>query len=761
MQYNQLEEELSISEISNDRLSNIDNDDSSDLSDLSDLSDVDNTNIINTNIPTRSNQQSIQVVIYNTIHTIYMATYEKHSDLFNNNVLNATDLHTYNKFIVELPNALDLVIIGAKQYSNYELSYKLIVLVEKYTSSHVYDWHNIVSQTDYNLEIFRKRSLPYFTLESKDWVKSNIDAKKSTDYPNIFDTESELHVTRNNNFLSWQILPIDMYNIDKQINLIKCLYSLNLKRHALLLFTQMLQSPITCHICKEQSIWLLFTDDLKNTTIANILAYSLSYAMYIFRQEETIMFTKVNDNYRVLFTLEQALGLPVFNLHIEQSPYILTLTDNTRLSSSMIFHLTGHRRLCTETEFKRRFRLATGGAFNNIDLESIGAAITGSILVPCVHISPLEKLFSNCQWDRSRSFPVSYEYMVDDFEPSDVQFLNYLEYYYPSYCSLTDEDYCKTMNIVAESDDELVYDEDRLVEPIELHTEPLVEPSAKLHAEPPIEPIKLHTEPIKPSAEPITEPAENKSSNATEYNQLADIDISITTKCIETFKERVYILYNKIVENCKHRGPIYITCIKTIASIKYKIYGPGVPRPMDVFRISYTPAQMVNKFHLHVVKMYYNNTLTLFRSCISCLLSGVSESYKWFTCKKIPADVLLKYAQRGFTTVLNQVERETIANYIMTNDRYSLMIKYLQINPNDIYCCVNNKHAFFKPSLYSAGIRLTLRNFALYDEPYNRLVIGYNQQLKSYGMLEFKDINKIYKPNQMIVLSALNHINYY
>ena len=724
MQYNQFEEELSISSIS-------DQSDSSDQSDQNDNNIELEIEVAPSPVPIHHNIQHnllTPVKIFDTCYYINTNVYNKHINLFTNNVLIPIDIAIYNKFIIDTSITIDLLIIGTRNYANYTISYELIVCIEKYTYAHAYDWHSIVNQTDYNLDLFRRRQLPYFNLESKDWVKANIDAGNAADYPDIFTDSDEQYMVRNNNFLSWQLLPTSMYDIDMPISLIKCLYQIGLKRHSLMLFTQLLQSPLTCHICYSD-IFVLFANDLTNAVIADILAYSLSYAMYILRQEETIMFSKVCDNYRVLLTHEQALMLPVFSMHIEQSPYIITLTDDTRLSSTMIFHLMGKRRLCTSDEFKNRFRLATGGAFNNIDLSSIGAAITGSILVPCVHISPLEEQFNNCQWDRSRSFPIRHDYMIDDFTNSDIPFLNYLEYYYPSYCSLTDEDYCKTMNVkpVAD-DDDLIYDED-LVEPTE--------------------------------TEATTEPTENKSSKGIEYNQLADIDISITTNSIETFKERVYILYNKILENCQHRGHVYITCIKTISSIKYKIYGPGVPRPMDVFRISYSPAKMVKKFHLHVVKMYYVNTLTLFRSCVSCLLSGISESYKWFACKKIPADVLLKYAQRGFTTVLNQVERESIANYIVTNDRYSLMLQYLQIKPNEIYCCVNNKHAFFKPCLYSAGIRLTLRMFTLCDEPYNRLVISYNQSLKPYGVLQFADVKKIYPPNQMIVLSALNHINYY
>jgi len=727
MQYNRSKH------IMQDEIVEMDNFDSSDELDSSVTNDTDSSDEIDQELDQELDQKiqsNRAIIIDKTIYYIDITIYEKYRDSFDKNMmLKSIELHKYNKFISELPNALDLISVGYKLYDNYEINHKLLIIIDKYINSHKYDWYHLTRKTDYNLDLFRRRTLPYFNLECKDWVKANIDAHNvANDYPNIFDNDSNESINhiKNNNYLSWQILSIKQYSLKKQILLITTLYNIGVKRQALLLFLQMLQSPLTCHICKVSEIWKLFANDLSNAVINDITAYSLSYAMYILRQEETVMFSKVNDKYRVLFTLEEASSLPTFNtMHIEQSPYIIPLTDETRLSSSMIFHLIGKRRLCTSDEFKRRFILATGGAFEGIDLADINAAITGSILVPCVHISPLEELFTNCDWDRSRSFHMDYPYMVNNpTTDDDIKFLNYLEYYYPSYCSLTNEDYCKTMQSTVELinlDDGPDYEEDK-------------DNSPNIN---------------------------DKSSTVIEYNQLADIDISITTKSIERFKELVMFLYEKIQDNCKHRGLVHIAEVKTISSIKYKIYGPGIPRPMDIFRISYTPAQMVKKFHLHVVKMYYNNNITLFRSCISCLLSGISESYKWFACKKVPADVILKYAQRGFTTVLNQVEREAIANYILTNERYSLMLSYLQIKPMDIYCCVTNKHAFFKPSLYSAGVRLTLRNFTLYNEPYTRLLIEYSKVVKPYGTLQFKDTKKIYPPNNLLMISALNHINYY
>ena len=57
-------------------------------------------------------------------------------------------------------------------------------------------------------------------------------------------------------------------------------------------------------------------------------------------------------------------------------------------------------------------------------------------------------------------------------------------------------------------------------------------------------------------------------------NQLADIDISITTRDHDTFKHNTIQLYEAIKKNCEHRGAVYINEVRTLASIKYKIYVP-------------------------------------------------------------------------------------------------------------------------------------------------------------------------------------------
>lgn len=826
-----------------------------------------------------------------------------------------TDSHIYNYMLdraeILIDDLTEALSAAYAFFEEFEVSRKSQNIIDKYISSlarYEKTWFRLTNKPDYALTIFKNRMLPYFHLECKDWVKSNLDALKG-EYPTEIvravsvnaksqdntDYHEEISLAnRNNNYLEWDVLPVEKYpNMEKLLYRIEAFNKMGLKRQALTIALRLMLSPRECHIVREPRIWNLLKPEMTaNKDFDELVRYCYFYAMYILRQEEIIMFSQVNIKYRVLYTLEQAVALPGLQLaHLERNPYIIQLTDDTPLGQTMPFYLNGKRSINNMTEFQRRFNLATGGAFKGIDLKKLGAAITGSILIPCVHTSPLESGFEDVDWNRERDgIKLEFPYMIDTPENTeDANFINYLEYYYPSYVSLTDKDFrqqvlgesiiekeelTETSDLDYEDDVQAIPITDRtapvvvapvvvapvVVAPVVVATEPEVEPEEpdndavvedmntpllgnmdevnkpeitekveeksdiKVVVEDvsedvsdtadsdnePVIPAKKVKAPEKPSkkskalkaltklkkktvdiqyeddasegkevpVESVTETvdptdptdeskvldpstSENKTQrNAIDYNQLADIDISITTRNHDIFKANALILYEAIKANCSHRGAVHIKEIRTIASVKYKIYGPGVSRPMDIFRIPYDPIKMVKKFHVHAVKMFYDGDVTLFRSCISSLLSGVGESYKWFSCNKVPADVLLKYAQRGITIIHNRKERDALSKYILESQRWSPIIKELNIKSDKIYCCVTERHPFFRPGIYNCGVRLGLRNFepdsnALYP---NTISVPNPKTVFPYGELNTHNIKEIYPPDVKMINAVLDYI---
>jgi hypothetical protein len=680
--------------------------------------------------------------------------------------------------IEDLSVALD----SANSYfTEYEISRQSQNLIDKYIATlgrYEKTWHGLTSKPDYNLTLFRGRILPYFNIECKDWVKANIEAlkgdypseiirasmKKTTNLTEDFDEELSA-ANRNNNFLEWSILPVDKYpDMDKLVARIMTFLKLGLTQQAITMTLRLMISPKECHIIKSPVIWKWLTPLMQNSVnLDEIVRYCCSYAMYILRQEETIMFSQVHLKYRVLFSLEEAASLPTFaTTHMEKSPYILQLTDGSNLVDTIPYHLNGKRSINNEAEFERRFHIATGGAFVGVNFKEFGAAITGSILIPCVQKSPLENGFEDVDWTREREgIDLKYPYMIDTPEsPADIAFANFLEYYYPSYVSLTNEEFNKQVlgiepkakvtvtTSVDESSEEIKYEDPDAVVVTQLDDAAME--SAPVEPTPDVNGNKILRK----------EDTENKTQRiGVDYNQLADIDISITTRDQETFKTRALELYNTICKNCNHRGPVHIKEIKTLASIKYKVYGPGIPRPMDIFRIPYDPAKMVKKFHVHAVKMFYDGDVTLFRSCIACLLSGVGESYKWFSCNKVAADVLLKYAQRGMSIILNERERVALSTYIKDSDRWGPMLANLNIPTEKIYCSVTTNHPFFRPGLHDCGCRKGLRVFERDSNSmyFNKLVISKPKNVFPFGEVRFKDGKKVYAPNVQTILAGINY----
>jgi hypothetical protein len=90
------------------------------------------------------------------------------------------------------------------------------------------------------------------------------------------------------------------------------------------------------------------------------------------------------------------------------------------------------------------------------------------------------------------------------------------------------------------------------------------------------------------------------------------------------------------------------------------------------------------------------------------------------------------------------------------------MLEKINMSSNEIYCCVNSRHPFFRPGLYSSGIRMGLRNFerdASNVYP-NILVVTTPKQVFSYGEVITHDNKKIYPPNIRLIGAVLDNIEY-
>ena len=675
-----------------------------------------------------------------------------------NKTFNKEESYMYNslldKLLLDIDEYIKYIELGREYFTEYDISKLMYVKFDKYVNSiNSPVWYNLTKKPDYNLCLFINRMLPFYNTESKEWKKAGIDANKE-DYPDEIindlnisasnkDYKDEIMlINKNNNFLEVSVLDNREYpDLDRYEKILRFLVNIKLKEQAIIMVCRLMLSYKDCHIIKNQYALSLLND------MEELKKYCMYYSMYLLRHEETIMFNNVDTKYRVVFSLKEAASLPNYSMsNLDVSPYVLQLTDNTNIYKTMPFYLYGKRSINSVEEFNKRFNLVTGGIFEGINLRELNAAITGSILIPCVLKSPLEHDFDSVQWNRERkNIKMNHPYMIDMLKNNDEAFINYAEYYYPSYVSLTDEEYIKEVypSVAINNKIDGINNLDCGIIKYEDAD------GNKQHNTSEVEIDK------------IINNTENKSSINVVYNKLADIDISITTRDINDFKNKVYILFNKIKNNAAHRGEVYINEIITIASVKYKIYGPGIPRPIDVFKIPYEPIKMIKKFHTNAVKMYYDGELYLLRSCVTTLLSGVGENYKWFSCNKSPADVLLKYAQRGITIILNSKERKSILNYINLNERWGQLFKNIKLAPEKMFCSVTERHVFFRPGMFDSGIRLGLRHFERDQEGiYNNILSNESEVFN----IDNKQIithttKKIYQPEYRLINELVNNMN--
>lgn len=632
--------------------------------------------------------------------------------LFVKLVNNITDVYEFYEI-------MDILALGNGFFDLMELTQKTICKIQNWINRlgrSSYVWNNLTNKPDYNLELQKKRFYPFYHIKNKEWKEISSEARENKDYPptnsKIFEqgnddgkdfiTEKAIS-QKHNNFMSYPVLNPSKYgNIKKVSNCLKILIDLDLKHEAMEAFLRLCLTPSYCHIIKYPDVWKLITPLIDNIHAKNIMLYVVYYAQYILRHESTKMFSQVQRSYRVLWTYSELRIQPdAHDAHIERDPYIQQLPDDTFISQTVPFYLREKRIINAPNIFDRRLFLATGGALVDVDLKALKASLSGSILIPCITQSPLEERFEGIRIDPIRKIRGYIPTHCSDYyglTEQDLDFLSYLEYFYPSYDSLKDHEYIK--EVLTEKNEKIVkFDMKSYIEKKEREEVP-----------------------------------DYKDDRMPDYNKLADMDISLTTHTFDDFREKAMELFKQIEKNVQFRGPIWIIEIETLSSFKFKIYGPGLLRPIDLFRVPYDASKMVKKFHVPCVRMWFEgkqetkfseekistdpktvNGIIVYDSCLRALKSGINDSYKWFSCNKIPADVILKYAQRGITTVLNKKERQALEAYMLIGKRWK---ELLEINPDgkldsnhmDIFGVMTDKHKFFYPAQFNSGIRMNLRN---------------------------------------------------
>lgn len=237
------------------------------------------------------------------------------------------------------------------------------------------------------------------------------------------------------------------------------------------------------------------------------------------------------------------------------------------------------------------------------------------------------------------------------------------------------------------------------------------------------------------------------------FGDITDLDVSCSTDSydIDTFIKIKDIFVSKLNENLKKQGEknVKIIKVRTVSQFKFVIYVPGLDYHIELFRISYHPSVMTKNFHLPNVKMWWDGEYNLWSTCIMTLMGGINNKYKWFSCNKTPADVIMKYVQRGFTTILNKNEKKVLEQYLKCVDEW----KDFYIS-SKIFGPVHLSHPIFNMTKFKGGIRMNLL-----EKPINITEINYQNQYSENTDLQLitytDDLCYIKKPNFSVIKNML------
>jgi len=138
-------------------------------------------------------------------------------------------------------------------------------------------------------------------------------------------------------------------------------------------------------------------------------------------------------------------------------------------------------------------------------------------------------------------------------------------------------------------------------------------------------------------------------------------------------------------------------------NLKFKYKITGIKRTFEIFQIKYPNFfSTVHKFHLPCVRAYYDGTnVQMLPSAVSACMTMCNIEYKYFAGSKDPIEVINKYRQRGFTTILNDKERIKLVKYSHDVEKWCDLfdIKSLsKVAIDKIFKPLDISHKLFKPA---------------------------------------------------------------
>jgi hypothetical protein len=261
-------------------------------------------------------------------------------------------------------------------------------------------------------------------------------------------------------------------------------------------------------------------------------------------------------------------------------------------------------------------------------------------------------------------------------------------------------------------------------------------------------------------------PLENLFENTEDYinyvypYNTTDVDIAYCGDIESEFEKHTYILYEFIL---KTYPTATIHLVDKGFDFKYsiKFKSEDKLRNVEVYRVKENIVKLIHKFHLCVVRQFFTGkNVYMLSECATSLMSGINTTYRYMANNTNPMNCILKYAKRGYTTILNTRERHAIlkfinANFLETNEvnqinqinqfdqieqieqieqKSSETIEDLEKNPLvsikfvDVFGSFSINHEFFR-NINTTYDKFQYKEFLIQKNKNNEFIVDYDPQL--------------------------------
>jgi hypothetical protein len=661
------------------------------------------------------------------------------------NTLDNMILYKVDKYIIfEDKHFIDMVLINSNiiEKSNkfkYNLDEEILVLpifdisflnIQRYidtleckqnTLKNIYN--TLVINNHFNIQITQKNKLyyiisdliknmkesMYWTIQSNCIININSDFEKrrfiipKKNYSDIISTielkkknENYLDIIfQSQNYIKSKKFYFDKVQSEYSDEDIFNIYNILPEDHKKMFYKKILISKKYCHhILKSAELIneILNVFGKKNYDVDNI-RINIGFAWTRLYLEETLKEGFLNTNDDIVFDIHMASRLPNFNLddnYLYLSPYFISLINRNYVLRNLhgVSSDTANNAptINNYVDFKKNLNIFllnlspenTFDFFGDIDFQKYKMAVCGSIMPACLlENNPLENIFNNKE-----------EYFNEYYSDSDVDIMIKTKNPY-EFIKL-----CHDLEKKFYDNHSKFFDTFEINSNINntIYVYVKKEYISSLFPERCIDDINFSDEII---------------------NKLVDIIEEKYYKYIDTFKcdDKDNNIYNNINKFNKKNINIlffdkdheyYENDIMIKLNIKCHMNSQFWKHQLEIFMIKKNDfMNIVSKFHLPCVRAYYDgNNVYMTPSCISALKTMTNLHYTYFSSNTLPMEIINKYRQRGFGTILNKDEIKMIYLYSLKSeywkDQYNLKdVCNKQISIFTKHIGINSK--FFRP----------------------------------------------------------------